>query len=56
MAISIKQWEEEAKKLTEDQRKQLVSAIKTLQNWEVFDEHYDWTGYTTIGAILKHTV
>ena len=44
MAITVSKWEEHFKTLSHERRKELKTALRTLESDPVFKEQFGWTG------------
>jgi hypothetical protein len=53
MALSMLEWQVEAEKMSSKGRNKILNALVLLNNWPAFRENYGWTGYETVGQILR---
>ena len=49
---SYKEWEKEAKKLSDAEALKIIDAIDTLHGWKYFDEQYRWTLMRSVRMIV----
>lgn len=50
---TIKQWENKIKKLDQNALKVLSRSLGALAHWQDFDKEYSWTGYKTVGLLIR---
>lgn len=51
----IRDWEKEAKQMTEEKRKEIIKALDVLDAWPMFRNEYAESGLQTIKTILEYT-
>lgn len=44
MGITLKEWDNKTKELTEDNAQKVADAIRTLEHCEAIKEQFGWTG------------
>lgn len=54
MSLTMKEWEEEIKKLPRERRDKIKSALETLKEWEVFNAHFSWTLMFLLAQEIDH--
>jgi len=51
-----KDWHDEVKKMTPEQRTERLRALHTLSSWPMFKEEFGWTGIGVIAAEIQVAV
>lgn len=54
--MTVKEWESEIELLSKKECEEYHEAFSKILEWEIFKEHFDWTGLSEIKLLLKSQV
>ena len=55
MALSLKEWDDEIKSMTPEERMEILKALRVLKKWEAHNEHF-WGSPTVLISGFEYAI